>query len=298
MRQLGTTLRVVPNREQFDPWSPPSFSSLRIRSKPSPLLSDSTDASTRFILLGASNLTIGFPLLVENLHRAANGDCEIFAAGGFGRSYGASSRFLLRELPGIAQCSLWDTLDRPVDSGRTFALLTDVGNDLLYGFSPKQIAGWVCHCLERLKAMGARIILTLPPVDAVRGLSRWRYSLFRTCFFPFSRISYLDAQRSAEELHVAIAELGTAHADIVAELPGDWYGFDPIHIRRRERPQAWRTILAGWQGIELPEQMIKPGSQLRRQIGRAREHTRRVRGVDQRCEQPAIIRDGLRVSLF
>lgn len=252
--------------------------------------------TTRYILLGASNLTIGFPLLVENLRSA--GDCDIFAAGGFGRSYGSRSRFLFRALPGIIECGLWDEVAEAGDASRIRALVTDIGNDLPYGYSPDQITGWVVVCLERLRAMNAEIIVTLPPVESVQNLSRWRYGLIRRCFFPNCRIPFAEMRDAAVELHTSIAELAEHNADHVVSLPGDWYGFDPIHIRRRQRPAAWRTILSHWSAVDLPEPLRAPPPSIKRAVHRSREQVREVRGVEQRHKQPAIRLDGMTVSLF
>ncbi|RPI77043.1 MAG: hypothetical protein EHM45_10680 [Desulfobacteraceae bacterium] len=53
------------------------------------------------VLLGASNLTLGFPWVVK-LAQELNGDSiEIWAALGYDRSYGRQSRVLGRVLPGI-----------------------------------------------------------------------------------------------------------------------------------------------------------------------------------------------------
>lgn len=256
------------------------------------------DDTTRFILLGASNLTIGFPLLVENLAVTANGECEVFAAGGFGRSYGASSRFLFRELPGIVECELWDAVASAGQCNRNFALVTDIGNDLPFGYSPEEITGWVGDCLQRLRGMNAEVIVTLPPLESVQELSRWRYKLIRSCFFPRCGIPFATMRDSAEDLHGRIAELGANAADHVVSLPGDWYGFDPIHIRRRQLPEAWREILSHWSGIDLPDPMRSPPFSLRRTIGKSRETVRISRGKEHRTEQPVIERDGLRVSLY
>ena len=88
------------------------------------------------MLLGASNLRLVLPVLIDDLRRAAGGPVEVLAACGHGRSYGRRSRLLfIRHLPGITRCGLWAALERrpPLP---TIALLTDVGNDLVSGVSP------------------------------------------------------------------------------------------------------------------------------------------------------------------
>ena len=67
---------------------------------------------------------------------------EVLAALGHGRSYGAHSRFVFRTLPGILESGLWQELEsRPQLPTR--GLVTDIGNDIFYGFSPEQTLGWI-----------------------------------------------------------------------------------------------------------------------------------------------------------
>src|SRR5947207_14876376 len=87
---------------------------------------------SRVVALGASNLTRGLRIVVSTARQTWGPDIEIFGALGHGRSYGADSRVFVRRLPGILQSGLWrDLAARPPVPTR--ALVTDVGNDILYG---------------------------------------------------------------------------------------------------------------------------------------------------------------------
>ena len=94
----------------------------------------------RVVLLGASNLVAGLPRVVEAARSVWGGPLDILAAAGHGRSYGRSSRVLWRTLPGILSCGLWEDLARRPPAS-TAALLTDVGNDILYGGSDRRDCG-------------------------------------------------------------------------------------------------------------------------------------------------------------
>src|SRR5216684_5160352 len=124
----------------------------------------------RVVALGASNLTRGFQTVVSTARAAWGPGVEVLAALGQGRSYGAQSRLLVRTLPGILECGLWRDLEsRPQLPTR--ALVTDVGNDVLYGFSAEQILDWVAEALGRLCRLNADIVVTDLPLASIRRVS-------------------------------------------------------------------------------------------------------------------------------
>jgi hypothetical protein len=170
---------------------------------------------------------------------------DVLIAMGHGRSYGTRSCVLGRSLPGIVECGLWDALRR--DRARaTFALVTDIGNDVMYGADPASIAHWVEACLDRLLEAEARIVMTLLPMANVEALSRWRYVVARTILFPGARLELAEAVSRAQRLDDRLRVLGEARGVRLVEQQPRWYGPDPVHIRRRCLAAAWTGVLGGW----------------------------------------------------
>ena len=67
----------------------------------------------RLIILGASNVTRAFGSLVNMASDVLQGPLEVVAAHGHGRSFGAPwSTVLVRKLPGILHCGLWEAVAR------------------------------------------------------------------------------------------------------------------------------------------------------------------------------------------
>jgi len=248
----------------------------------------------RVVLLGASNLKIGFSSLLARLRGAASGPVEILAALGHGRSYGTWSRLAwVRQLPGIVDCGLWEELDRrpPLP---TIALVTDVGNDLLYGAPVPRIAGWVETCLDRLARHRAEIILGLLPLQSLEKTSAFRYHLIRQILFPGRRAAPWSAVLdSARELNERLRRLGLEHeARLVAPSPS-WYGIDPIHVRRSMRRQAWNQIL---HHPLLPREGELAGGGWLPPFGSAEL---RLCGIPLRKPQPVCrLKDGTTVALY
>jgi hypothetical protein len=196
----------------------------------------------RIVALGASNLTRGFQTVVATARAAWGPDVEVIGALGHGRSYGAQSRVVVRTLPGILQSGLWRQLDS-LPAVPTRGLITDVGNDILYGYSAQQTLDWVEEALSRLQSFTRDIVLTDLPLATIRRLSRAKFLAFRSVLVPACRLSLDEVVTSAERVDAGLAELATARGVRFMHLNPDWYGFDPIHIRAASWRPAWQEIL-------------------------------------------------------
>lgn len=198
----------------------------------------------RVVALGASNLTRGFETVVSTARAAWGPDVEVLAALGHGRSYGAPSRFLFRTLPGILESGLWRELAKhpPVP---TRGLVTDVGNDILYGFSADQTLAWVEEALCRLGRVTDDLVMTDLPLANIRQLSGAKFMMFRSVLVPSCRLSLRQVLETAECVNRGLVELSAAHGARLVHLDPAWYGFDPMHIRPALWRGAWQEILGG-----------------------------------------------------
>jgi hypothetical protein len=245
----------------------------------------------RAVLLGASNLHHALRPWVGQLARHAGGPVEAWAAAGRGRSYGLASRFcFVRRLPGIVQSPLWQEI-AALPSLPTVGLITDVGNDILYGAPVESILRWVETCLDRLAALEARAVVTLLPLARLERLSPAQFVAFLALFFPGRRASWEGTLQRARALNAGLAELARERgAAIVAPQP-DWYGLDPIHIRRDRLAAAWGAVLHGW-GLQIPSPHDGPSgaSPLRGARGRGLRISRETRlfGLALPWRQPAL----------
>jgi hypothetical protein len=201
-----------------------------------------SEAPRRVVALGASNLTRGLQAVVATARGRWGRDVEILAALGLGRSYGLQSRVLLRTLPGILHSGLWTELKRrpPV---ATRAVVTDVGNDILYGAKPAQILAWVDECLSRLSEHTADITVTGLPVHSLKRLSTAKFLFFRSLLFPRCRLSQREVLEAVEDVAEGLARLAEARRLRFLRLDPEWYGFDPIHFRLGRWYTAWQQIL-------------------------------------------------------
>jgi hypothetical protein len=182
----------------------------------------------------------------------------------------------------------------------TAALITDIGNDILYEVPVAQIISWVQISVERLQTIDATICVTLPPIDSARGLSLRKFLFFRKLFFPRCRLQLNEVRERAHQLNDGIAKLAVSHGVKVAAQRGEWYGFDPIHIRLRHWRHAWFSILEHWSDADSAAHNPARGSLTRWTYLRTRApDARRLFGKNMRKNQPsARFRSGTHVSFF
>lgn len=196
----------------------------------------------RIVALGASNLTRGFPAVVTAVREAWGPGIEVMAALGLGRSYGGRSRVLARTLPSILECGLWRDL-AALPPARTRGLVTDVGNDILYGASADEILAWVEEALVRLRRFTDDIVITDLPMTSIRNLSKARFLVFRSILVPSCRLSFQEVLESAERVNAGLARLAATYGARPSYLKPEWYGIDPVHVRHSLWRAAWREIL-------------------------------------------------------
>jgi hypothetical protein len=205
----------------------------------------------RVILLGASNLTRSFPTVVATVRQTWSEPVEIMAAMGHGRSYGQDSSVFGKKISGIFPCALWQDLQnrQPLP---TAALVTDIGNDMLYGVSPNQMLDWVERCLDRLAEAGATTIVTQLPAESIERLGERRFQFFRRLLFARSKLTLADVRVLVREINERLVVIGQKRKIPVISASRSWYGFDPIHIRRSVMRDAWPALLATWREINEP----------------------------------------------
>jgi hypothetical protein len=204
---------------------------------------ETTTPRARVVVLGASNLSLTFPHVVERALDTFGAPLELFVAKGFGRSYGQQSKFFGKKFPGILQCDLWSALKHS-QRAPTYAIIADVGNDLAYQAPVDSIVAWVEEAIERLAAHDAKIVLNNVPLASLRSVGAARYRLFKELFFPNCKVPRTELLRRAEELSESLERVGVAREIPVFSGDLSWYGLDPIHPRRAASHEIWRRMFA------------------------------------------------------
>ncbi|HWA97712.1 MAG TPA: hypothetical protein VG713_04445 [Pirellulales bacterium] len=259
---------------------------------------DDRTPQRRMVLLGASNLTRAIGTVVSTARANVGEPLDLLVAMGFGRSYGMRTMFLGRELPGILDCGLWRALESRAPLP-TVALITDIGNDVLYHAAPEQIVDWVNRCVDRFERIGARVVITELPVCNFAALSWLRYMFFRTVYVPMCRLSIRETIERATEVNRRVEQLAAQRGLTLVNQSAQWYGLDPIHIRRAHWSKAWRNMIAPLIDTDtsFDEALLNETLGLRLKLATPEE--RRLIGLARRREQPVMrFDDGSRVSIY
>lgn len=205
--------------------------------------------SVRFVaLLGASNLTLSLPEAVASARRAdPERPLELHVAHGPGRSYGRPAGPLWIRYAPLNRCGLVDAIEsaRPERRAGGRALLTDIGNDILYGAGEHRLLEWVAGLTRRLVRAGLRVALTSLPLESIEALSARRYRLLRPLFFPLHPMPHEEMLDRVRAVQAGLERLARDEGCELLAARREWYGFDHFHIRRSARRAAMEAWVGG-----------------------------------------------------
>ena len=196
----------------------------------------------RVVILGASNVALSIATIYRTLRCHFGQPIELLAAMGHGRSYGNESSVLGRRLPAILDCGLWQALEDR-ESRPTKVLVTDIGNDLIYGQSAETLLDWVFGCVDRLSAPDHEIIITQLPLANLDRISNSKFRMMKTIFFPSCDVELAKIISRAKKISAAIEQHAQTRNIRLIVPQTSWYGWDPVHVRRRCRAHVWQTFL-------------------------------------------------------
>lgn len=206
------------------------------------------------VVIGASNVSRGLGRLIDVFVTRHSRPLDLFVTAGHGRSYGVTSLIGPRSLPSIIGCGLWRDLDSYLATNpgtRISAIITDVGNDLIYGFPPETVSQWVREVARRLRERNAKLAIVRLPLASVARASRIRYLALRTVFSPWLRLNFTQMKEAAAQLDQNLQDIAREFGAEIIDQPGHWYGLDVIHIRLGKIHELWHAVCGAW-GLQPP----------------------------------------------
>lgn len=204
---------------------------------------ENADSPVCFILLGASNLARGYHALAGHLKKQLSPrPVQFWNALGPGRGYCARGGFLHVTYAPIESCGLWSVLPSAIpENSRTVALITDVGNDIMYGVDPDQITEALKEIIRRLRHLNAEIFLTKIPAYFEKPIPPWIFYSLRLLFFPKSRVNMMEAVYATRKINHFLENAVGDSLHLISDLDS-CYGWDRIHYSLFKDGNVWSRM--------------------------------------------------------
>lgn len=207
------------------------------------------------ILLGASNLARGYIALVEFIRRQlAPRPVEVLAAFGPGRGYCAWGGILGQiKYPPIGSSVLFKKAEVQARTAHSVhALVTDIGNDILYGVDPEQIIETITGVQERLLQLNAHVTTTTLPSYFEQEIPSAVFYAIRTFLFPSSRIPPEQVREAVIRINEFLRTPGDERIHLLSSLDS-YISWDRVHYSLLRGHEAWTRV-----GRHILEQCGRP----------------------------------------
>ncbi|TDJ52582.1 MAG: hypothetical protein E2O43_03930 [Nitrospina sp.] len=214
------------------------------------------------MLLGASNLARGCFALGWHLKRCLHPRrVEVMIAAGPGRGYHMPGGLLHVVYPPIRSSPIFEAAMEKSQSGaRVVALVTDIGNDILYGVPEEDLIETLQQIFTRLQSMRAEIFYTTIPQIFETGVHPALFHVLRTVLFPRSRVSYDQTQRAVGRINRFLKDAAKDPLRLVPDMDR-FTGMDEIHYSVFRASHAWMYMaerMLGPFGISVPRAITFP----------------------------------------
>jgi len=195
-------------------------------------------------LLGASNLARAQPALVRHVRRSlAPRPVEVLAAVGPGRAYCVEGGFLHVRYPTLACSEVIDVVRARAPGARIAVLVTDIGNDLLYGVPAERVIETLDRLLDDLVGLGARVVVSTIHVDVAQDVSPLRFRLLRALFFATSALGYDEAADAVRRINQFLETKRGPNVHLLTGMRA-YAGWTRIHYSLLRAHRGW-SVVAG-----------------------------------------------------
>jgi hypothetical protein len=124
---------------------------------------------------------------------------------------------------------------------KVVALITDIGNDIMYGIPAEKIIGGLKSIFDELNKLEANIFITTIPVDLKKDISEFYFHILRKFFFPRSTVEYNRAWEAIQSINTFILQPLNKNIIVIDEM-NEFCGVDKIHFSLLKSCSAWSHI--------------------------------------------------------
>ena len=204
---------------------------------------DLTQSPVLFIFLGASNLARSFYGLKRCIGRCIFPRPASFVhAMGPGRGYVSRGGILNAIYSPILSCGILEAVrNKKIKDQSVVALITDIGNDIMYGVSSEKIINGLQYLLNALGEFKTNIFITSIPVDLENDISELHFHIIRQIYFPKSPVKYSQASNNIKAINKFILQSSNKKITAIDDMK-QFCGIDRIHYSILKSQSAWCHI--------------------------------------------------------
>jgi hypothetical protein len=202
-----------------------------------------TDPEYLFVLLGASNMARGYSALTQHLSKNIS-PTQFINALGPSRGYCARGSLLNFSYSPIGKCKVMKSAeDFAQQGGKMVVLLTDIGNDIMYGVSDQSVIECLDTLIESFRSWDAEVFITSIHVDISQDMGKLFFKLLKIIFYPKSQVTFDEADLAVKRLNHYIEEK-SKKSEGVHLISGMkvYCGLDKIHFGLLKSHLAWSQI--------------------------------------------------------
>ena len=198
-----------------------------------------------FLLMGASNLARGYSMLTHHLSECLEKNkTEFLNALGPGRGFCARGGIFNITYSPIQDCQIIESGEKKSKEAlRTVVLITDIGNDLLYGVSADTLIASLDIMIDEILKWDADIFLTSIHVNLKKDVSPTIFLVLRSLLYPSSKVNYEEMDLSIfkvnDYLEEKVRKNETIH--LITGLEA-FAGLDKIHYSLFKTHAAWSAV--------------------------------------------------------
>lgn len=143
----------------------------------------------------------------------------------------------------IRDCGIVDAATQLAEdkNNRVTALMTDIGNDILYGVSAEEIIESLQKMANRLRDTGADVWVSSIHVDMENDVGESRFNILKRIFFPGSSVTYASAKKAVQDINAALHEGESDRWSLISGLKA-YCGADKIHYHLLKSAGAWTDV--------------------------------------------------------
>ena len=205
---------------------------------------DQTQDPVLFIFLGASNLARSFHGLKYCIERCIFPRPASFVhAMGPGRGYVNRGGILNATYSPILNCGILEAVrNKKIKDQSVVALITDIGNDIMYGVSSEKIINGLQYLLNALGEFKTNIFITSIPVDLEKDISELHFHIIRQIYFPKSPVKYSQASNNIKAINKFILQSSNKKITVINDMK-QFCGIDKIHYSILKSQSAWSHVV-------------------------------------------------------